>query len=66
MTTPELEAAYENIKAMDVDIQKAEANLRVLKAINSPTAMQLESQLNERKRQRREFMTAIENERNVP
>jgi len=53
---------YDNLKAMDDLIRTAEAHLRVVKDAKMPSAVDLAAKLENAKQQRRELMTAIENE----
>lgn len=59
MITPESSAALDHLQGMDKDIQHAEANLRILKAMNSSAAPELNGQLEAMKRQRANMMAAI-------
>lgn len=62
MQTPESTAALDALNAMDSRIQQAEANLRILKSLNSSSVPELSSKLESAKRQREELRRAIEAE----
>ena len=62
MITPESAAALDHLRSMDEDILRAEANLRILKGMNSSSAGDLSSKLEAMKRQRAQMMSVIEAE----
>lgn len=60
--TPESQAAYDALSAMDSQIRNAEANLRILRGVNSSSVPDLTNKLAQAKKQRDDFMRAIQGE----
>lgn len=62
--TPALQSSYDNLAAMDKQIEEAESHLRVLRSTEHPAAIKMSSDLEKAKLARKALMDAISTEMN--